>query len=506
MTTANAANISPANRTRGSSKQANSYAMALLALATVLVGLGTIIVSVALWRRLLSPLSSVPGPALASVTRFWHVRHVLKGDQNRALIRAHEKYEVSVSHPDGPKKILLATLHKADWYKVATFPDGRYMNPFAATDPKVKNELSKHVAPAYTLSNVLQSEEAIDNTIALLLGLLDKFAKSGEPVRLDEFVSFTTSDVVGEVVFSKPFGFLKKGADIAGAFAASEAQSAYVSAVGFFRWIHVLLLANPVMTGLGIVPWGHIIDTAMGAIKERQANPDGRFDASSHWFRMLKQNPGRMHRHEIDSAAFNAVAAGSDTVSSGIQAFLYYMMRHPNAWRRARQEMQDAGLGGRQGPISFADTQGLPYLQACLKEALRIFGPGAMGLARRAPPGGLEIGGQTFPEGTTLSVHPWVIHHSKEIWGDDAREFNPERWLSTDAARLDKNYVPFGLGYASCPGQNLARMELAKIGATIVLNYDLRQVDPKQDMRYKAFFSLIAHMPPCYVERVRKNL
>ncbi|KAK7926762.1 cytochrome P450 [Apiospora marii] len=489
--------------------------MAHPALATVVVGLATIIVSVAFWRRLLSPLRHIPGPALAAVTRFWHVRHVIKGDQNRVLIRAHEKYghfvriapgEVSVSHPDGPRKILLATLHKADWYKVATFPDGRYMNPFAATDPKIKNELSKHVAPAYTLSNVLQSEEAIDNTIAQLLHWLDKFAKNEVSVRLDEFVSFTTSDIVGEVVFSKPFGFLKKGADIAGAFAASEAQSAYVSAVGFFRWIHVLLLANPVMTGLGVVPWGHIIDTAMSAIKERQANPDGRFDASSHWFRMLKQNPGRMHRHEIDSAAFNAVAAGSDTVSSGIQAFLYYMMRHPTAWRRARQEMLDAGLGERQGPISFADTQGLPFLQACCKEALRVFGPGAMGLARRAPPGGLTIGDQTFPAGTTLSVHPWVIHHSKEIWGEDASEFNPERWLAPDAARLDKDYMPFGLGYASCPGQNLARMELAKIGATIVLHYDLRQVDSAQEMRYKAFFSLIAHMPPCYVERVRKEI
>ncbi|KAK8867562.1 cytochrome P450 E-class group I [Apiospora arundinis] len=489
--------------------------MASIEIGTVLVALGTLIVSVAIWRRYLSTLRDIPGPALASITRFWHVRHVIKGDQNRVLVRAHDKYghfvriapgEVSVSHPDGPRKILLATLHKADWYKIATFPDGRFLNPFAATDPKIKNELSRHVAPAYTLSNVLQSEEAINNTIALLLGWLDKFAASHEPVRLDEFVSFTTSDVVGEVVFSKPFGFLKKGADIGGAFAASEAQSAYVSATGFFRWIHVLLLANPVVTWLGIVPWGHIVDTAMGAIKERQANPDGRFDASSHWFRMLKQNPDRMHRHEIDSAAFNAVAAGSDTVSSGVQAFLYFMMRHPDAWRRARQEMEDAGLEEREGVISFADTQGLPYLQACLKEALRIFGPGAMGLARRAPPGGLEIGGQTFPEGTILSVHPWVIHHSKEIWGNDAREFNPDRWLSgAAAAKLDKDYMPFGLGYASCPGQNLARLEMAKIGATLVLNYDIRQVNPKQEMRYKAFFSLIAHMPPCYVERVRRS-
>lgn len=73
--------------------------MALPALATVAVGLATIIVSVALWRRLLSPLRGIPGPALAAVTRFWHVRHVIKGDQNRVLICAHEKYGMHTHDP-----------------------------------------------------------------------------------------------------------------------------------------------------------------------------------------------------------------------------------------------------------------------------------------------------------------------------------------------------------------------------------------------------------------------
>lgn len=89
--------------------------------------------------------------------------------------------------------------------------------------------------------------------------------------------------------------------------------------------------------------------------------------------------------------------------------------------------------------------------------------------------------------------------------GEDASEFRPERWLGPGAARLDQAYMPFGLGYASCPGQHLARLELAKVGATLVLRYNLRQVDPAQEMRYKAFFSLIAHMPPCYVERARRD-
>ena len=82
------------------------------------------------------------------------------------------------------------------------------------------------------------------------------------------------------------------------------------------------------------------------------------------------------------------------------------------------------------------------FLQACVKEALRIFAPVPMGLPRIAPKGGLVIGDRTIPEGTVVSVSPWVIHYSKELWGEDAHQFNPDRWLSPGAAELEKYFVP----------------------------------------------------------------
>ena len=79
------------------------------------------LLTIVAYRRYLSPLSSVPGPFWASFSRFWHVYITIQGNQNEQLTEAHEKYgpfvrlannEVSVSHPDAVKKVLLATLEK----------------------------------------------------------------------------------------------------------------------------------------------------------------------------------------------------------------------------------------------------------------------------------------------------------------------------------------------------------------------------------------------------------
>ncbi|KAK1753120.1 benzoate 4-monooxygenase cytochrome P450 [Echria macrotheca] len=469
------------------------------------------VLTLCVWRRYFSPISDIPGPFAASFTRIWHILRILKGDQNLELIRLHDKHghfvriapnEVSVNHPDAVKKVLAAPLHKASWYKVIAFPDGRFENPMSATDPAVKNELSRHLAPAYTLPNILRSEETVGQTIDLLFGWLDKFAASGDPVDLDKYFTFTTSDVIGETIFSKQFGFLREGRDIDNTIANAHPQAAYVSVAGFFRWFHVLFLSNPVITWLGVTPWGHLINTAMAAIRERQANPDARFDALAHWLKMYADHPDRMQLHEIHSAAFNAVAAGNETVATALQAFVYYMIRHPDAWRRAREEVDAAGVGVCGGrTVSFADSQRLPFLQACIKEALRIFGPASMGLPRVVGREGLTIGDRTLPAGTIVSINVWTIHHSKEIWGDDAREFNPDRWLGKDAARLERFFIPWGLGYASCPGQNIAKLELSKICATLVRDYDFRQVDPQQEWTWKAYFTVVPENWPCYVTR-----
>ncbi|KAJ3546856.1 hypothetical protein NM208_g1799 [Fusarium decemcellulare] len=476
-----------------------------------LVAAGVVgLLSLLVWRRYLSGISDIPGPFAASFTRLWHMNRILKGDQNLELIRLHEKHghfvrvsydEVSVTHPDAIKKILLAPLHK-----IHALPDYRFQSPMSTTDPKKKVEKSKYIASAYTVSSVLRSEEHIGRAFESFLDWMDKYASDKKPMDLNKFISYATFDVIGEIVFSKQFGFLEKGEDIGNAIENSLALNAYVAVAGYFRWINIALLANPVVTWLSIMPMGHLFNTTKAVLADREKNPETRFDAISYWFKQHKQHPDKLTIREINTQALAAVGAGSDTVACGIQSFIYHMIHHPNAWERAHAEVEEAVKKGlcQDRVVSYADSQQLPFVQACVKEALRIFGPVPMGLPRIAPKGGLTIGDRTLPEGTIVSVSPWAIHHSKELWGEDAHEFNPDRWLEADAAAKEKYWVPFGAGYGSCPGQNVAKIELAKITATLVRDYDIKQVDSKQEWKWKAYFTVVPHSWPVYIKRRRE--
>jgi cytochrome P450 len=95
-------------------------------------------------------------------------------------------------------------------------------------------------------------------------------------------------------------------------------------------------------------------------------------------------------------------------IPGALQSFVYHLLRHPESWRRAQAEIKAAQAKGRcRGRIvSYLDSQELPYLQACIHEGMRMFGPSPFGLARVAPEGGITIGDTYFPKGTVLSINP----------------------------------------------------------------------------------------------------
>lgn len=308
---------------------------------------------------------------------------------------------------------------------MSTFPDWRYQNPMSITDPKRKVELSKQFASGYTLTNAIKAEDSIDGLVSQLLDWMDKYAATGKPMELDRFVTFLTFDMLGEVLFSKPFGYIAAGDDIGASISTNSKLIGIHAVVSHFRSLQLLAL-NPATAML--MPWGHLFNTASSALDERKANPDARFDIVAHWLRTSAQHPDRLTARDILANTTANVGAGSDTVSCALQSVLYHTARDPQAWRRVQEEIrlaQETDGSCETRVVRYGDAAKLPFFQACIKEALRIHNSVPMGLPRVVPSGGLAIGDTTLPEGTTVTLSPWVIHHSKEIWGPDAVRCHP---------------------------------------------------------------------------------
>lgn len=182
-------------------------------------------------------------------------------------------------------------------------------------DPKQKVERSKWLVPGYSLSNILKSEEHISHNIATLLDWMDRYAAQRKPMNLCEYLTYTTLDNTGEVIFSQPFGFIKEGRDIGNAIKNNLTLNPLVAAAGFFIWAYVALVANPIITWTGLLPMGHLFNTTASAMKKRKENPDARFDIAAHWFKTQKENPGKLSDRDIEAAATMGVGAGGDTTS-----------------------------------------------------------------------------------------------------------------------------------------------------------------------------------------------
>ena len=115
---------------------------------------------------------------------------------------------------------------------------------------------------------------------------------------------------------------------------------------------------------------------------------------------------------------------------------------------RLREELDDAAApiisqhnnnnNNNKNPtdfITWKQSQSLPYLDACIKEASRLHPPIAFPLERTVPAEGATVGGQHLPGGTLVAMSTWVVNRDRETFGEDADSWRPERWFCAEGKR-----------------------------------------------------------------------
>ena len=137
---------------------------------------------------------------------------------------------------------------------------------------------------------------------------------------------------------------------------------------------------------------------------------------------------------------FSNVIAGSDSTTVVMRTTMYNLLAHKDSLQRLQEELRQADeTTGLTRPFpSWNEVKDLPYLDACVQEAVRLHPPFCLPLERVAPAGGVTIGDRYFPGGTQIGMNPYVINRHRPTFGEDAEYWRPERWLVDDSEHRRK--------------------------------------------------------------------
>lgn len=302
-----------------------------------------------------------------------------------------------------------------------------------------------------------------------LLDLIRRdFVQKNEAMDFAKLAGYFTLDILTQIAFGQALGFLTKNEDL---YDYHKSSTAFypIMEMGSNHPTILAILNSRVMEGAAPKPtdklgFGAITGVAHKAVAER-FGPDAK---------KVQDMLGSFVNHgltqqECEVESLLQILAGADSTATALRTTFLYILTSPPTYSKLREEMALAIEAGKidYPVISNNQAQDLPYLQACIKEGLRMFMP-LQGLAGRVSPypDGTTINGVFIPPGTEVGMSTFAMNHRTDFYGPDAETFHPERWIENDAETVKGyeriNELVFGTGRSSCLGKGIALMELGK--------------------------------------------
>lgn len=234
-------------------------------------------------------------------------------------------------------------------------------------DPYKHRQRSSITANSYSLSYLIGLEDRVDSCLQELREKLKEKADTGEAFHFDQWLNYVAFDIIGELTFSKRFGFTRKGEDIDNSISNMRFLMIYQAIMGYMYWLHPFFLHSPLAGLFGLKPHAHIFNTVSAAVKDRSNNLDVGSDMVSQWVKNHKKWPDRMEEREILAVSGMTAIAGSETMTSALASAFYFLMKNPECMVKLQQELKQAQSAGQLSEIVQHDeAKKLPYLQACV--------------------------------------------------------------------------------------------------------------------------------------------
>ncbi|KAI9201897.1 cytochrome P450 [Polychytrium aggregatum] len=344
----------------------------------------------------------------------------------------------------------------------------------------------KFLQPAFSPTHLKHAFEVSLVAAQHVDAVIRSYTAKAEPVNVFNLFQKFTIDVIGQVAFSQSFNSVLAEID-------EGAKNPKLDHV--IHLIHDMLdiirkrINNPVGFLWGIYGYGHADSQKIGApirdfvndlialkvetLKSSSPKDEKDMDVLDRLLVDQGTEDERFNNEEIIDEVFGFFMAGHETTANAITWTLFCLSERPDICDKIRTEL-DQVLGSDR-PFAWEDLPLLKYLEACIKEALRLH-PVAALLARMSMQD-VTVLGYRFPKHKLFFVEIEALHRSERYW-KNPKEYRPERFLEDEI--IPGSYLPFGDGQHNCIGQKLAMIEIKVAVATILRSFSFTRTPNQQ--------------------------
>ncbi|KAF5667213.1 cytochrome P-450 monooxygenase [Fusarium heterosporum] len=450
-----------------------------------------------LYPRVFSPLRRIPGPKahVSAAHRSLVVKDKAAGDLFLELAEQYPGEDLIMlnslrSHVCIMNPQLLADLLVHNCYdftkpkRISSFLRHILGDGLIIVEGEPHKFLRKNTTPAFHFRHIKELYPMMwekGETLARAMKQDTKDSRSSV-VELNGWASKVTLDIIGIAGLGRRFDAVEKKKDpLAGVYE----QLLEPNREKLIFSMLALAVGLPLVR---LIPWrmnkvfnnltGSLNELCYPMIKEKKTaileKGDDHFDVLS---LLIKTNS--FSDEALKDQLLTFLAAGHETTASALAWACYLLTKHPEIQTKLREEVKNAlpeDVENNMDDLAGILEQ-LPYLNGIMHETLRLYP--TVPLTMRQAIRDTRIGNQFIPEGTDIIVSIWYINRSPVIWGPDAAEFRPERWITDDGkpnqnggASSNYNFLTFLHGPRSCIGQGFAKAEMRCLLATMVRSFE----------------------------------
>lgn len=420
-----------------------------------------------LYNIFLHPLRSYPGPWYAKGSRLWNSYKAVRGTLPYDIRQLHDRYgdvvriapnELSYITKEAWQQIYVRgdqLLYKNGvksnvFIKDPTFYSGLLADPGTLADSKGDEyDFQKRtLAPAFTRKANLGNEEMfIQYAQRLNQGLKDQ-CNSKPELDISMWLASVVLDVSTVFILGRdPAALENKGVKHPGVASVETALDAAVIYIQFRRLPKIF--TDFVEKLLGLLAYRFRLlekaDFITLMLRERLENGYDHNDCVSY------MQP-KMDSDLLTQNVF-ALHFASYTTSSLLCGTMYYLLTHPYVYQTASNEVRNKFANLKD--ITVESTEDTKYLNACVKEALRMYPPVPGGLPRLVPPGGATICGRYVPENSVIGINQLAAYRSQRNF-PNPDTYDPGRWLGECTGNKSGAFHPFSIGPRACVAKDLA--------------------------------------------------